>query len=36
LKQQKIEELSHDGYGHLLGNIDDVWKKVMPSYTIIM
>jgi ATP-dependent RNA helicase DHX29 len=36
LKQQKIEELSHDGYGHLLGNIDDVWKKVMRSYTIIM
>lgn len=27
LKQQKIEKLSHDGYGHLLGNIDDVWKK---------
>lgn len=29
LKQQKIEKLSHDGYGHLLGNIDDIWKKVM-------
>ena len=28
LKQQKIEKLSHDGYGHLLGNIDDIWKKV--------
>ncbi|CAM0904618.1 unnamed protein product [Alopecurus aequalis] len=27
LKQQKIDNLSHDGYGHLLGNIDDVWKK---------
>ncbi|VAH47845.1 unnamed protein product [Triticum turgidum subsp. durum] len=27
LKQQQIEKLSHDGYGHLLGNIDDVWKK---------
>jgi len=27
LKQQKIEKLSHDGYGHLLGNIDDIWKK---------
>ncbi|KAM3367503.1 hypothetical protein ACQJBY_016223 [Aegilops geniculata] len=26
-KQQQIEKLSHDGYGHLLGNIDDVWKK---------
>lgn len=26
-KQQKIEKLSHDGYGHLLGNIDDIWKK---------
>ena len=34
LKQQKIENLSHDGYGHLLGNIDDVWKKVRCSYTI--
>nr|CAB3484538.1 unnamed protein product [Digitaria exilis] len=28
LKQQQIEKLSHDGYGHLLGNIDDIWKKV--------
>jgi uncharacterized membrane protein (DUF485 family) len=36
LKQQKIEKLSHDGYGHLLGNIDDIWKKVMRSYTIFM
>ncbi|CAD6263671.1 unnamed protein product [Miscanthus lutarioriparius] len=27
LKQQQIEKLSHDGYGHLLGNIDDIWKK---------
>ncbi|VAH32463.1 unnamed protein product [Triticum turgidum subsp. durum] len=27
LRQQQIEKLSHDGYGHLLGNIDDVWKK---------
>ncbi|KAM0873348.1 hypothetical protein ACQ4PT_038144 [Festuca glaucescens] len=27
LKQQKIDKLSHDGYGHLLGNIDDIWKK---------
>ncbi|KAL6650601.1 hypothetical protein ACP70R_009526 [Stipagrostis hirtigluma subsp. patula] len=27
LKQQKLEKLSHDGYGHLLGNIDDIWKK---------
>lgn len=27
LKQQKLEKLSRDGYGHLLGNIDDVWKK---------
>ncbi|XP_034601824.1 DExH-box ATP-dependent RNA helicase DExH7, chloroplastic isoform X2 [Setaria viridis] len=27
LKQQKIEKLSHDGYGNLLGNIDDIWKK---------
>ncbi|KAL6885885.1 hypothetical protein ACP4OV_010146 [Aristida adscensionis] len=26
LKQQKLEKLSHDGYGHLLGNIDDIWK----------
>jgi hypothetical protein len=28
LKQQQIEKLSLDGYGHLLGNIDDIWKKV--------
>ncbi|KAK3144746.1 hypothetical protein QOZ80_4AG0317290 [Eleusine coracana subsp. coracana] len=27
LKQQKLEKLAHDGYGHLLGNIDDIWKK---------
>ncbi|ONM17402.1 DExH-box ATP-dependent RNA helicase DExH7, chloroplastic isoform X2 [Zea mays] len=27
LKQQQIEKLSHDGYGHLIGNIDDIWKK---------
>jgi len=27
LKQQQIEKLSLDGYGHLLGNIDDIWKK---------
>uniref|UniRef100_A0A0D9W527 Probable ATP-dependent RNA helicase spindle-E n=1 Tax=Leersia perrieri TaxID=77586 RepID=A0A0D9W527_9ORYZ len=27
LKEQKLEKLSHDGYGHLLGNIDDIWKK---------
>jgi Zn-dependent oligopeptidase len=33
LKQQQIEKLSHDGYGHLLGNIDDIWKKVqVPFY----
>lgn len=32
LKQQKIEKLSHDGYGHLLGNIDDIWKKVKCFY----
>lgn len=36
LKQQQIEKLSHDGYGHLLGNIDDVWKKVRCSYMIFM
>lgn len=35
-KQQKIEKLSHDGYGHLLGNIDDIWKKVMCFYTIFI
>jgi hypothetical protein len=28
LKQQQIEKLSYDGWGHLLGNIDDIWKKV--------
>ncbi|KAF8714746.1 hypothetical protein HU200_027269 [Digitaria exilis] len=31
LKQQQIEKLSHDGYGHLLGNIDDIWKKGDPG-----
>lgn len=32
LKQQQIEKLSHDGYGHLLGNIDDIWKKVQVPF----
>lgn len=32
LKQQQIEKLSHDGYGHLIGNIDDIWKKVQVSF----
>lgn len=32
LKQQQIEKLSHAGYGHLIGNIDDIWKKVQVSF----
>ena len=35
LKQQKIEKLSHDGYGHLLGNIDDIWKKVQVLFLFL-
>jgi hypothetical protein len=36
LKQQKLEKLAHDGYGHLLGNIDDIWKKVTCFYTLLV
>lgn len=35
LKQQKIEKLSHDGYGNLLGNIDDIWKKVQVLFLFL-
>ena len=36
LKQQQIEKLSHDGYGHLLGNIDDIWKKVQVLFPFFL
>lgn len=31
-KQEKSEKLSNDGYGHMLGNIDDIWKKAVFFY----
>ncbi|KAJ4756658.1 ATP-dependent RNA helicase [Rhynchospora pubera] len=31
LKQEKSGKVSNDGYGHMLGNIDDIWKKGEPG-----
>ncbi|XP_078172951.1 RNA helicase family protein isoform X1 [Carex rostrata] len=30
-KQEKPEKVSDDGYGNMLGNIDDIWKKGEPG-----
>ncbi|KAJ3700380.1 hypothetical protein LUZ61_004085 [Rhynchospora tenuis] len=31
VKQEKSEKVSNDGYGHMLGNIDNIWKKGEPG-----
>jgi hypothetical protein len=35
-KQEKSEKVSNDGYGHMLGNIDDIWKKAIFSYLFLV
>lgn len=35
-KQEKPEKVSDDGYGHMLGNIDDIWKKVIFLYLFLL
>lgn len=35
-KQEKPEKVSDDGYGNMLGNIDDIWKKAIFFYLFLL